>query len=195
MRWRLPCDDADFGDLYVLVPDTVPAIRQLRAELIRVRSIDRRKTPANVDLALRSFMATYDRWPKERDTAVLDCFAALEALLGMRDEITFRLALRVAGMLAASDAERVAIFNEMRAWYGVRSTLIHGGVLKPAQLERLATVDDLRDVVRRVLRGFIRITVEEEDGSYDRKLFEQHLDETLLDGCRREALRRSMGFG
>jgi hypothetical protein len=82
----------------------------------------------------------------------------------------------------------------MRAWYGVRSTLIHGAVLKSAQMERLAAVDELRDLVRHMLRGFIRITVDEESANYDRRFFEQQLDAALLDGSRRDALRRFMGF-
>ena len=52
------------------------------AALARLERIGYSKGPGNLDVALRYFMATYDRWPAGNDSKLLDAVTSLEAVLG-----------------------------------------------------------------------------------------------------------------
>jgi hypothetical protein len=76
----------------------------------------------NLDLALRSFYGTYDRFPLYSDSQLVDAVTALEALLSTSDtEITFRLSLRVAALLGRDEQDRRQIFDGMKRFYDARS--------------------------------------------------------------------------
>ena len=145
------------------------------------------KGAGNLDLALRSFLSTYDRFPIYADSQMVDTMTAAEALLGTETEASFRLAYRVAGLLGVNPTERSDIFRSMRSFYDARSKVVHGAALKGKQSRTLEGVDDARDYVRRLLVGFIRLAVAPSP-SYDRKFFEQDLDAALQD----EKLRRRL---
>lgn len=102
-------------------------------------------------------MSTYDRWPNLQDSQLLDATTALKALLGTETEIAFKLAYRVATLLAASDAERAQMLKTMKDFYDTRSKLVHGSALKPKHHQCLQQVDDLRSLVRRLLRAFVAL--------------------------------------
>jgi len=64
------------------------------------------------------------------DSRLLDSVAALEAVLGSGTEVSFKLAFRVATLLADTDAQRSELLDHMKGFYDTRSALVHGGRLK-----------------------------------------------------------------
>ena len=98
------------------------------------------KSPGNLEIALRAFMATYDRWPAFAESQMLDAITALEALLGGDTEISFKLSFRVAGLLAANDKDRAALLTQVKEFYDSRSRIVHGGLLNEKHKSRLARV-------------------------------------------------------
>ncbi|GIH06660.1 hypothetical protein Rhe02_47270 [Rhizocola hellebori] len=151
------------------------------------------RTPYNLDLALRSFHSSYDRIPAMADTRMVDLVTAAEALLGTENEIIFRLSFRMAGLLASSDAERTAIFGDMKAFYDTRSKVVHGAPLKPKHQACLKNYSVLRDHVRRIIVGFLCLATSSSH-SYSGKFFTEQLDAALQDGRQRDDLRTAMGL-
>lgn len=180
------------GSRYVLEESVAAMVPDVYAELRDLEERGYGRAPGNLDLALRSFTSTYDRWPPGADSRVVDSITAFEALVGTEVEIAFRLSFRVAGLLGGDDAERVRIFNEMKAFYDTRSRLVHGGTLKPKHRELLQDDEPLRGLLRTLLRGFIRLGTTEHP--YGRRFFREELDATLQDDGRRRALRQTLGF-
>jgi hypothetical protein len=179
------------GSEYVLTDEIVAAVPRLYAELQSLEQVAYAQAPGNLGLALRSFMATYDRWPPGNDSRLIDSVTALEAVLGTEAEISFKLAFRVASLLAGSDAERSAVFDELKAFYETRSRLVHGGELKKKHQEILNNVDALRGRVRRLLRSFVLLSVRG-PGKYSKKFFREDIDGALLNASEREELRHAM---
>lgn len=148
----------------------------------------------NLDLALRAFMSTFDRFPTVPDTQLVDAITALEAILGGETEIAFKLSFRVASLLAATDEQRVALLKAVKGFYTARSKIVHGVRLSPKHSAALAAVDDLRDIVRTILRGFVLFAADA-SRQVDAKLFsDEHLDASLVDTTQREKLRRLLGL-
>ena len=150
-------------------------------------------SPGNLDVALRAFMASYDRWPSHPDSQLLDSITALEAVLGTMTESTFRLAFRVTGLLAASDIERGELLKSVRDFYDTRSRVVHGGSLKDKHQDCLRRVEDLRFLVRRLLRSFVAFAASPPAG-YDKTFFNENLDIALLNPTEREKLRTALGL-
>jgi hypothetical protein len=180
------------GSPYVLEESVAAMVPDVYGELrdLEERGYDR--APGNLDLALRSFTSTYDRWPPGADSRVVDSITAFEALLGIDAELAFKLSFRVAGLVGGDDAERVRIFNQMKAFYDTRSKLVHGGTLKPKHQALLENVDELRGLLRTLLRGFMRLGMTEHP--YGGKSFTEELDAALQDDAARRALRRALRF-
>ena len=151
------------------------------------------KAPGNLDLALRAFMSTFDRFPNAMDTKLVDAITALEAILGDRAEISFKLSFRVASLLAATDAERAALLKAMKGYYDARSRTVHGDRLGKKQSASLAAVDDLQDLVRRLLRSFVLFAADD-DLHVEKQFFVEELDAALVDAGRREELRKLLGL-
>jgi hypothetical protein len=189
------------GDAYTFEEADLSEVCELYEMLLRYEEKGD-KAPVNVNLALRSFSDVYERRDDLRqDTPLVDAITAAEALLGTRDEVTFKLAYRVAAILGSDDDERVRIFELMKGYYDTRSRVVHGGsdlFNKQGQLKdkprwHLENQQDLRDFVRRLLVGFIRLAVT--DGHpFDETFFRDTLDSALLHGTRRSELRAAMGF-
>jgi hypothetical protein len=152
--------------------------------------------PGNLDLALRAFMATYDRWPAAADSQLLDAVTALEAVLGSGTEIAFKLAYRVAGILGADETERAELLTDMKRFYETRSAIVHGAARKSKHLKDLERerIERLRDIVRRLLRGMIRLALNPDEHPYDRNFFQQELDVTLVQEQGRKKLRSAMSL-
>jgi hypothetical protein len=123
----------------------------------------------------------------------VDAITALEATLGDKAEISFKLSFRVASLLATSDAERAALLKTMKGYYDARSRTVHGDHLSKKQCESLAAVDDLQDIVRRLLRSFVLFAAN--DALHiEKKFFEEELDAALVHAVRREELRKLLGL-
>ena len=176
------------GTAYIWDPQNRPAFGTLYASLARLESVGYAKSPGNLDLALRSFMATFDRFPASADMKLMDTVTALEAVLGTRTEITFRLSFRVASLLAGSDDERSTILEVMKTFYDARSRVVHGDHLEAKHSAALAAVDDLRDFLRRLLRAFVLLAADD-TRPFAKKSFERDLDATLVSEVGREGVR------
>ena len=179
------------GSEYVWSADIGSAYPSVYAELEKLEHDGYGGSPGNLDLALRSFMATYDRWPPFSDSKLLDSVTALEAILGSGSEIAFKLSFRVASLLASSDAERSALLGELKGFYDTRSTLVHGGQPGKKHQARLGRVDELRAIVRRLLRAFVGFAAAG-SGPYSKTFFKEDLDAALVDSAQRHKLRQTL---
>lgn len=181
------------GSEYTLEESELSSVRDLYDTLLRYESVQDR-APVSLDLALQSFSDIYERRHFFReDTRLVDAITAAEALLGTKVESTFRLAFRVAAILAKDADERVAIFEQMKGSYDTRSRVVHGDPLNPKQRGHLQDQQALRDMVRRLLVGFIRLTISS-GHSFDKTFFKERLDSALLHDARRSGLRAAMGL-
>jgi hypothetical protein len=138
-------------------------------------------------------MATYDRWPSYPDSQLLDSITALEALLGTESEISFKLAFRVAGLLAGSDKERSTLLKLLKEFYDTRSRVVHGGQLRQKHQGILQRVDELRAMVRRLLRSFVAYAAAPSAG-YGKAFWQEQLDMALVDANERGKLRAALAI-
>jgi hypothetical protein len=181
------------GSRYLLDEDIAGRVPPLYQSLKHLETHGYGRAPGNLDLALRSFMATYDRWRPGADSRLLDSITALEAVLGSGTEIAFKLAFRVASLVATNDDERASIFEEMKGFYSTRSALVHGAGLSARHQARLDHVDRLRDIVRQLLRAFVHLATTE-NVVYGKRFFKESLDSALQQDAARLALRQAMGL-
>jgi hypothetical protein len=181
------------GSQYVWTDDVAQAYPAVYRNLAQLETDGYGKAPGNLDVALRSFMGTYDRWPSFVDAQLLDAITALEALLGTGMELSFRLAFRVAGLLAASDDERATILKLMKEFYDTRSRVVHGGQLTQKHHLRLQSIDELRALVRRLLKAFVAYAAGPQQ-AYSKTFFQEGLDVALVHAEKREELRNALGL-
>jgi Apea-like HEPN len=181
------------GSEYLWTEDVSLAYSAAYRELAQLEKDGYQRAPGNLEVALRVFQSTYDRWPSRQDSQLLDAITTLEALLGIDKELSFRLAFRVAGLLADSDKERGELFKLMRGFYDTRSKIVHGGALKQKEHAHLANVDELLAVVRRLLRSFVAFAVNP-PSAYSKTFFQERLDIALVDAAQREKLRIALGL-
>jgi hypothetical protein len=181
------------GDSYLwteTIAQTYPVVYGALSQLERNQY---RNAPVTLDVALRAFGGTYDRYPLYRDSQLVDAITALEALVGISTELRFRIAFRVAGLLAESHAERIALLQSMKEFYDTRSAVVHGGRLNAKQRGHLEHFEELREIVRRLLRSFVVFSVNASH-SYSKSFFDEKLDITLADTGEREKLRSALGL-
>lgn len=181
------------GRQYAWRPEHRTPYAAVYTALARLEKTGYSKAPGNLDLALRAFMSTFDRFPSAMDTKLVDAITALEAILGDRAEISFKLSFRVASLLATNDAERAALLKTMKGYYDARSRTVHGDRLSKKQSESLAAVDDLQDLVRRLLRSFVLFAADDAR-QVEKQFFVEELDAALMDAGRRDSLRKLLGL-
>jgi hypothetical protein len=182
------------GSAFVLTRRIVSTARTLQANVAHLEQHGYGGAPGNLDLALRAFESTYDRYPRRRDSQLVDTITAAEALLGSgTTELTFKLSFRAAGLLGRTTEERLRIFQAMKDFYDVRSKAVHGATMKAKQLHTLERVDDARDFVRRLLLAFVRLTASP-SARYNRAFFNERLDAALQDDRARRLLLRALGL-
>jgi hypothetical protein len=181
------------GSDYVWSDTVQAAYPEIYAELKKLERTGYGASPGNLAIALRSFMGTYDRWPNSWDSQLLDTITALEALLGTETEIAFKLAFRVAALLASTDAERAQTLKTMKDFYDTRSKLVHGAALKPKHHQCLQHVDDLRALVRKLLRAFTALAANPPE-MYNKAFFNERLDMALIDAAERDRLRVALAL-
>jgi len=179
-----------FGSDYKWHPQLLMRFRTIYAQLEKLERTGYGTAPGNLDIALRSFMSTYDRWPTARDQQLIDAITALEALLGTNVEISFRLAFRVASLVASTGTERGELFQKTRDFYDARSKFVHGEPVERKQQETLGNLDQLLDTVRILLRSFVGVAADPPAG-YARSMFKGgSLDKSLLIDDERAKLRQ-----
>lgn len=156
-----------------LTPSEAPAFAALSA-LIDEAAVKREGLVAtSIDVALSKFNRSFI--PDSPFEHLVDLATALEAaLIGEKETegLTLRLCSRVAALLATDDDPALALFDDVKVLYGLRSKLVHGGQIKEKDLRkaigRVSTirgesfdslfaislghaVDRMRDLVRRAI--------------------------------------------
>lgn len=145
-----------------------------------------------IERALVRFSSAYDRLWNGSDR-VIDDMIALEALVGTAGpELSTSLALRVSGLIAQDDGERVRIYDRVRSFYSTRSVLVHGSPLKARNVEDVNAEAELRDLLRRLIRGFLNLLL---STAYASSSLVEGLDRLLLDQKRRADIQRDMAVG
>src|SRR5215213_426579 len=182
---------------YTLNEPDLSAVLDLYGTLSQYKDMQdmRKKAPVNLTLALQSFSDMYGRPSSRPDTRLVDAITAVEALLGPADttELSFRLAFRVAAILGKDRNERFEIFDQMKSYYTARSKVVHGSTLSNKLRQRLENQRNLRNWLRLLLLGFLRLGASSEH-SFDKTFFERQLDIALVDETIRSQLRMKMGF-
>jgi hypothetical protein len=144
---------------YELALADVPTLLSLYEQLTR---LERARRLTTLDTALRRFQLTYTRLADE--DRLIDLTIALECTLlyGIRDELSYRLAMRGAALLAAErDPEETYRF--LRSMYEARSAVVHEGkhlrdVAKNKEIGGRPyheAVEELESIVRATLRALL----------------------------------------
>jgi hypothetical protein len=192
--WSIPA----LGSSYIWTDAIAQAFPAICHDLTRLEMAKEEyaKSPGNLQIALKAFMGTYDRWPLDPASQLVDAITALDALLIKSGEsIRSNLASRVAGLVAATDEERVELTASMKGYYDARSAVVHGDQLKPRHLQHISRIEDLRAIVRLLLRTFIGFAATPKRG-WDKSAFRgKGLDTALADATRRAELRRVLKLG
>ena len=121
---------------------------------------------------------------RDRYLDAVGSMTALEALLTKDDNegLTYRLSLRVANLLGSDANSRKDICKQVKGFYKLRSQIVHGAKLDTKSRERLAALESLREMLRRVLLSVMALYSE---GTQPTDLPDT-LDELALDDERRK---------
>ena len=109
---------------------------QLATDLYWARKNLSPKTAARLDIAIDRWLRSYE------DIRLVDKFIdlgiALESLYlgGVREELSFRLALHAAWHLGPNVAERQRLMRDFRKFYNSRSSAVHSGSVKDTKTTR-----------------------------------------------------------
>jgi len=137
------------------------------------------------EVALSAFERANENGPLYVDCLV-DLIVALEALhLQENDELSYRLANRVASLLGQSPKRRGEIQDEVRSFYRDRNYLIHGAA---KVLSHKYDVGRLREHVRRSLLYHIALEGLGKESiiqQLDRSLFRTSVNQRLREMCHR----------
>lgn len=76
-------------------------------------------------------------------------WSGIEALFGVKAELTFRVSVYIASYLRPRGTERVAMFKRVKTLYGFRSKAVHGEPVRDSDVER--HVAEVRELMREVL--------------------------------------------
>ena len=110
------------------------------------------KIPKNLQTAMARFSSSYEK----RDLAdrLIDLAIALEALFGGcgPGSIIYKVAMRGACLLHATESERCAAFDTIKKFYGYRNKVVHGSLGENLTDQR---VNELEGMVRSSLQKFL----------------------------------------
>jgi DUF2934 family protein len=181
------------GLSYYLSKDDLPLFKNTYNLLVR---FDNKAGFQNIRGALHSFNSIYDRQWNQGEDQLVDAITALEGLFAIDLEHTFKLAFRAAALLTYDDDSRVRIFNDMRTYYRVRSAVVHGSELKPAEKTITQDLGSLKTATRRLLLGFLRLADERPElgKKKSHEQFYKELDGVLQHSIHRTSLRTIMGL-
>ena len=137
----------------VIEPAHVASLCEMWKDYRSVRG----RFPNFLEFSVRRFGTAYER--RDLDDALVDFVICAEALfLGNdisdtkeRGELKFRLALRGSLLLGDSPPSRELVFNKLRNYYDLRSSIVHGG--KPVwegktQHEKEDCIEELASLMR-----------------------------------------------
>jgi hypothetical protein len=123
---------------------------------------------------------------------VVNALTAFEALLAndSNAELSYRLSLRVAHLLGNDAEERKRIFKDMKEFYDLRSSLVHGCgfKLKPKHEARLQQeqVCLLRDLLRRTILSVMAMQLDD-----PKVRLEELLDNLIFDEGKRSEVQKT----
>lgn len=179
-----------------------PGVAAVVAHLERRR--DDTRTHDNIGIALGRFQASHLKgsWADK----IIDLSIALEAALSGSDprEITFRLQTRAVTLLSTERDSPNGLFDDVKHFYAMRSTLVHGATRSSKSWDKLisrisrvdhssaflrhregAVVDRLRDIVRRaILCRLFSPDWPSDDAEVDRMLVNEEGSARLRTGWR-----------
>ena len=81
----------------------------------------------------------------------------------------------------------------LKDFYDTRSTVVHGANLREKHHTLLRRVDELRNIVRRLLVAFIRLG-NTKPSEHGKKFWKEKLDGVLMNTVEREKLRVALGL-
>jgi hypothetical protein len=127
-------------------PDDGPALTAL------VERLEAARADPRLALALGRFDSAYGR--RTREDALIDLWIAFEALLlpDGNQELSHRVALRIARLVGQSGPDRQAAFKLAKESYAARSRVVHGEQSK-VDIDRM--VRETRQLARRAVREWV----------------------------------------
>jgi hypothetical protein len=112
------------------------------------RVVDRSHSPA-VDIAARRLISAVAN-RVDRSDSLIDAVMVWENLVGTRSESTFRVTAALAKLLESNPIKRRDLRKDLAKIYEVRSRVVHGSAVEPADVDRACS--DAIDVAVRALR-------------------------------------------
>ena len=126
------------------------------------------------DVALRRFHSAYHGDIEDR---IIDQMIAFESLfLGDVQELTYKLALRVAFLLGKRREQRETIFSNMKKAYKYRGRIVHGGG-QPSRDELRGIIHKTENYLRQSIRRLLLLLSQ---GNSLQEIRETLLDENIL---------------
>ncbi len=157
--------------IYILRHPQVPEVNNLLQNIHNWRNI---KVLETVDIAVRRFHSAYHGPIEDR---IIDQMIAFESLyLGDPQELTYKLALRVAFLLGKRKDKRYAIFEDMKKAYRYRSRIVHGDN-PPSRDELRVIVPKTEDYLRQSIQRFLLLL---SDGKSLKEIRDDLLDQNII---------------
>jgi hypothetical protein len=127
----------------------VPEVNKLLVDIHRCREAG---ILSKINIALERFHSAYHGHIEDR---IIDQIIAFESLyLGNEQELTYKLASRVAFLIRKRKDHRILIFNNIRRAYNYRSRVVHGDN-PPTRYELRAMVSKAEEYLRQSIRKFL----------------------------------------
>ena len=156
---------------YILQQSDVPHVNELVNKLSKLRRAGKLDS---LGIALRRFHSAYYGDIEDR---IIDQMIAFESLyLGDIQELTYKLALRVALLLGKRGNKRETIFNNMKKAYKYRSRIVHGDT-QVSREELRGIIHKSEDYLRQSMRRFLSLLSKEPSL---KEIRDHLLDENIL---------------
>lgn len=129
----------------------------------------------------RASFTAYDR--------LIFLIVLLESLVGENQELTFRISQRCATILGKDSAQRVQIYEKVKSYYKLRSTILHGEQEGFSKHDLLSLAEVCRTMILRftslVLTGYVNDRTELMK-KLDHSSLNDELRKEILDNARKE---------
>jgi hypothetical protein len=149
-------------------------VQKLITLFLRIRQCRAANILKNIEISLERFHSSYHGNIEDR---IIDQMIAFESLyLGNEQELTYRLALRVAFLLCKRKDSRHKVFTDIKKAYGYRSRIVHG-VNPPRRNELKPFVTKTEDYLRQSIKKFLLLFLK---GNSLKDIRERLLDKNIL---------------
>lgn len=127
----------------------------------------------DLKIALRRFNSSYGEGLEDR---LLDQMIALESLyLGDAKELSYKLALRAAFLLARGKKQRNQIFKRLKEAYTARGKIVHGKKVKKTSANLPELVADTEEYLRQSIKRFIKLSEQYKLNDLRERLLDQNI--------------------